>query len=65
VNVLSEEEASTTTPASTDLLIVGGPTRVHGMSRKPMWELAVKDALQHPEKGIVPDPAAAGTSGRT
>jgi len=25
-----------------------------------MWELAVKDALEHPEKGLVPDPQAGG-----
>lgn len=58
--VMTVEEAGSTEPISTDLLIVGGPTHIHGMSRKPMWELAVKDALEHPEKGLVPDAAAAG-----
>ena len=59
-HVMSVEEAGQTSPAATDLLVVGGPTHIHGMSRKPMWELAVKDALEHPEKGIVPDAAAGG-----
>ncbi|HEY9355272.1 MAG TPA: flavodoxin domain-containing protein [Arthrobacter sp.] len=58
--VMSVEEAGQTPPTATDLLVVGGPTHIHGMSRKPMWELAVKDALEHPEKGLVPDSAAAG-----
>jgi hypothetical protein len=58
--VVSVEEAGRTQPAATDLLVVGGPTHVHGMSRKPMWEAAVKDALEHPEKGLVPDAAAEG-----
>jgi hypothetical protein len=58
--VLSVEEAAGMEAAATDLLVVGGPTHIHGMSRKPMWEIAVKDALEHPEKGLVPDPAAGG-----
>jgi Flavodoxin len=58
--VMSVAEAGTTEPPETDLLVVGGPTHIHGMSRKPMWELAVKDALEHPEKGLVPDPQAGG-----
>ncbi|MCO4254150.1 flavodoxin family protein [Pseudarthrobacter cellobiosi] len=59
-HVMSVEEAGQTQPSATDLLVVGGPTHIHGMSRKPMWELAVKDALEHPEKGLVPDAAAGG-----
>ena len=59
-HVFSVEEAGQTQPTATDLLVVGGPTHIHGMSRKPMWELAVKDALEHPEKGFVPDAAAGG-----
>ncbi|WP_104063426.1 flavodoxin domain-containing protein [Arthrobacter sp. 4R501] len=59
-HVMSVEEAGKTQPTATDLLVVGGPTHIHGMSRKPMWELAVKDALEHPEKGLVPDAAAGG-----
>jgi hypothetical protein len=58
--VLSVEEAGQIQPTATDLLVVGGPTHIHGMSRKPMWERAVKDALEHPEKGLVPDAAAEG-----
>ncbi|MET4591424.1 flavodoxin domain-containing protein [Arthrobacter sp. 754] len=58
--VMSVEEAERTDPTSTDLLVVGGPTHVHGMSRKPMWEAAVKDALEHPEKGLVPDASSDG-----
>lgn len=60
--VMSVDEAAGTDPTATDLLVVGGPTHIHGMSRKPMWELAVKDALEHPEKGLVPDTAAGGQS---
>ncbi|MCO4237081.1 flavodoxin family protein [Pseudarthrobacter raffinosi] len=59
-HVMSVEEAGQTQPTATDLLVVGGPTHIHGMSRKPMWELAVKDALEHPEKGLVPDAASGG-----
>ena len=59
-HVMSVEEAGRTEPTATDLLVVGGPTHIHGLSRKPMWELAVKDALEHPEKGLVPDAAAGG-----
>lgn len=59
-HVMSVDEANQTLPAATDLLVVGGPTHVHGMSRKPMWEAAVQDALEHPEKGLVPDAAAGG-----
>lgn len=58
--VMSVDEAARTDPTATDLLVVGGPTHIHGMSRKPMWEMAVKDALDHPEKGLVPDAAASG-----
>jgi hypothetical protein len=59
-HVMSVEEAGRTQPTATDLLVVGGPTHIRGLSRKPMWELAVKDALEHPEKGLVPDAAAGG-----
>ncbi|MET3141365.1 UNVERIFIED_ORG: hypothetical protein ABIB19_000219 [Arthrobacter sp. UYEF10] len=65
LQVMSVEEAGTTQPAATDLVVVGGPTHIHGLSRKPMWELAVKDALEHPEKGLVPDAAAGGPGLRT
>lgn len=58
--VMTVEEAEQNHPTDLDLLVVGGPTHVHGMSRKPMWEAAVKDALEHPEKGLVPDPGAGG-----
>ncbi|WP_455834289.1 flavodoxin family protein [Pseudarthrobacter siccitolerans] len=53
--VIQVSDAGTREPPETDLLVVGGPTHIHGMSRQPMWELAVKDALEHPEKGLVPD----------
>ncbi|CAH0131168.1 hypothetical protein SRABI83_00246 [Arthrobacter sp. Bi83] len=59
-HVMSVEEAGQAQPTATDLLVVGGPTHIHGMSRKPMWELAVKDALEHPEKGLVPAATAGG-----
>ena len=58
--VIQVSDAGTREPPETDLLVVGGPTHIHGMSRKPMWELAVKDALEHPEKGLMPDSPAGG-----
>jgi flavorubredoxin len=47
--------------AGVDLLVVGGPTYIHGMSRKVSREAALKDAREHPERGLEVDPSSAGT----
>lgn len=59
--VLSVEEAQRTDLSRVDLLVVGGPTYIHGMSRKPLRDAALKDALDHPEKGLHTEAAAGGT----
>ena len=47
--------------AGADLLVVGGPTYIHGMSRKITREAALRDAGSQPERGLEVDPSSAGT----
>lgn len=58
--VLPVEEVQSIDLSRVDLLVVGGPTHVHGMSRKPLRDAALKDALEHPEKGLHTEAAAGG-----
>ena len=58
--VLSVDEAQDTDLRSVDLLVVGGPTHVHGMSRKPLRDAALKDAPEHSERGLHTEAAAGG-----
>jgi hypothetical protein len=58
--VLSVEEAGHKDLRNVDLLVVGGPTHIHGLSRKAMREAALQDVAEHPGKGLVLDPSAPG-----
>jgi hypothetical protein len=42
-----------------DLMVVGGPTHVHGMSR-PATRQSAADSADKPDSGLVMDPGAAG-----
>jgi len=44
---------------SVDLLVAGGPTHVHGMSRRSTREAALEDAAK-PDRHLTLDPAATG-----
>lgn len=55
--VVSVEAAVRRTADPEDVLIVGGPTHVHGLSRAPTRQAAVRDAPAH---DVEVDPAAGG-----
>lgn len=59
VSVLPVGEASTEITGDADLLVVGGPTHMHGMSR-PSSRHAAHEAAAKPDSGLVIDPAADG-----
>jgi len=59
VVVVPIEEAVAERVATADLLVVGGPTHVHGMSRPSTRRAAIGDA-ERPESGLHLDPAAEG-----
>jgi flavodoxin-like protein len=59
VVVASVHEADATLVAGADLLVVGGPTHVHGMSRASTREAAVTAAAK-PESGLTLDPESEG-----
>lgn len=52
-------ETSTEIISDADLLVVGGPTHMHGMSR-PSSRHAAQEAAVKPDSGLVVDPAADG-----
>lgn len=58
VTVVAADDASTDLTGQADLLVVGGPTHMHGMSR-PKTRRAAKDAAK-PGSGLTVDPAADG-----
>jgi hypothetical protein len=59
VGVASVAEADAMLVAGADLLVVGGPTHVHGMSRASTREAAVTAAAK-PESGLTLDPDSDG-----
>jgi hypothetical protein len=63
VSVFNVNQAGATIAADTDLLIVGGPTHVHGMSRPESRAEAVKWAAD-PERSLTLEPEAPGTGVR-
>jgi menaquinone-dependent protoporphyrinogen IX oxidase len=52
-------EASAAVLDGADVVVVGGPTHVHGMSRPTSRKAAIDDA-QKPERGLTLDPDAEG-----
>jgi hypothetical protein len=63
VVVVPVSEAGAALSDGADLLVVGGPTHVHGMSRLRRRTAAV-DAARKPESGPTVDPTAGGTGVR-
>ena len=63
VTVVNINQAGTTIGADADVLIVGGPTHVHGMSRPESRAEAVKWA-DDPERTLTLEPEAPGTGVR-
>lgn len=59
VAVLPVSEATQTMLDQVDLIVVGGPTHAHGMSRERTRKAAV-DAAEKPRKALHLDPTAAG-----
>jgi flavodoxin len=58
VSVHPVSEALPDTLAGADLLVVGGPTHIHGMASKMSHKAAADDAEKHPEHTL--DPEAEG-----
>jgi len=59
VEVVSVHEATPAKVAAADLVVVGGPTHVHGMTTERSRTSAV-DIAAKPESGLTMDPDAAG-----
>lgn len=59
VVVVPVSEAGTALADGADLLVVGGPTHVHGMSR-PRTRAAAVDAVKKPDSGLTVEPEVAG-----
>ena len=59
VVVVSVHEADAALAPGADLLVVGGPTHAHGMSRESTREDAVRQANE-PDSGLTLDPDAEG-----
>ena len=59
VAVVPVAEASATLADGADLLVVGGPTHVHGLSG-PRTRTAAADAAKKPESGLTVEPEAEG-----
>jgi hypothetical protein len=59
VEVVSVHEGSPSVLAGADLLVVGGPTHAHGVSRAATRASAIEDAA-NPEKHLELDPDAEG-----
>src|SRR5262245_56357749 len=60
VEVLSLDDATTEVLDGADLLVVGGPTHVHGMSRASTRNAAVEAAKKKPELELDPDAPGPG-----
>src|SRR5215472_6975640 len=59
VTALPVGAASTEVTRDADLLVVGGPTHAHGMSRAPTRR-AAHEAADKPDSGLLLDPTAGG-----
>jgi hypothetical protein len=59
VDVVSIHEATRELVEAADLLVVGGPTHVHGMSR-PTTRTAAAEAVPGPDGDLALDPSASG-----
>ena len=59
VEVLDVAKATAATAADVDLLVVGGPTHVHGMSR-PATRRSAVEAASKPDSGLTVEPDADG-----
>ncbi|MEX0664661.1 MAG: flavodoxin domain-containing protein [Acidimicrobiia bacterium] len=59
VTVVAVHDVDAALMQGADLVVVGGPTHVHGMSRASTREAAV-DAAEKPESGLIMDPGADG-----
>lgn len=59
VDVVSAEEAARMDLGGLDLLVVGGPTHAHGMTRTQTRHAAVEDSVSR-DKGLTVDPSAEG-----
>ncbi len=59
VVVVPVSEAHAALANGADLLVVGGPTHVHGMSR-PRTRSAAVDAAEKPDSGLTVEPEASG-----
>src|SRR5215475_6320970 len=59
VTVLPVSEASAELTEDADLLVAGGPTHVHGMTR-PQTRRAAHEAAAKPDSGLMLDPTAGG-----
>jgi hypothetical protein len=59
VDVVSAEEAARMDLSGLDLLVVGGPTHAHGMTRTQTRHAAVEDSMSG-DKGLTVDPSAEG-----
>lgn len=57
--VVSAEEAARMDLSGLDLLVVGGPTHAHGMTRGQTRHAAVADSMSR-DKGLTVDPSAEG-----
>lgn len=58
-DVVSPKDAEKTDLTGPDLLVVGGPTHAHGMTRSQTRQAAVEDARSE-EKELTLDPSAEG-----
>lgn len=58
-DVVSAEEAARLDLTGLDLLVVGGPTHAHGMTRTQTRQAAVQDSMSR-DKGLTVDPSAEG-----
>jgi hypothetical protein len=59
-NVLPVVDVTEESLVGLDLLVVGGPTHVHGMSRESTRKAAVEAATKDPAKGLTVDAEATG-----
>jgi Flavodoxin len=55
VEVRSVGEAETELVEAADILVVGGPTHIHGMASKMSLKAAAEDAQKHPEIHLEPE----------
>lgn len=60
VALVPVSKASPVTIDDADLVIVGGPTHVHGLSRSMTRQGAISDAAKHPDLDLDPDAEGPG-----